>query len=87
MSCPLYQRSSSDNPLEVCGPKNRIGFAPSSAHIKMFCLSVSAYQECPSYKLRTKNRREENWWERFFKQISHSFLQKRKEKKDGVPGV
>ena len=87
MSCPLYQSSGSENPLKVCGPKHRFGYAPSSAHIKMFCLSVSAYYECPNYKLKITNGRANNWWERFFKQISYSFLQKRKEKKDRIPDV
>ena len=87
MSCPLYQSSGSENPLKVCGPKNRFGYAPSLAHVKMFCLSVSAYYECPNYKLKITNWRENNWWERFFKQISYSFLKKRKEKKDRIPDV
>ncbi len=87
MSCPLYQNSRSENPLKVCGPGNRTGYAPSSAHVKIFCLSVSAYSECPNYKVKIRNWGEENWWERFFKQISYSFLQRRKEKKDGVPRV
>ncbi len=82
MACPLYhQGSGSDNLLKVCGPKNRIGFAPSSAHVKIFCLSISAYYECPNYKLKTGGWREENWWDRLFKQISYSFLQRRNEKK------
>jgi len=80
MSCPLYQNSRSENPLKVCGPGNRAGYAPSSAHVKLFCLSISAYFECPSYKIKARNWREENWWERFLKQISYSFLQRRKEK-------
>ncbi|MGQ9647247.1 MAG: hypothetical protein ACUVWO_12010 [Thermodesulfobacteriota bacterium] len=81
MTCPLYQGPSSENPLKVCGPKDRIGFAPSSAHVKMFCLSISAYSECPNYKLKTKTWCEENWRARFFKQISHSFLERRKKRK------
>jgi hypothetical protein len=64
-----------------------VSLAPSSAHVKIFCLSVSAYHECPNYKLKTRNWREENWWERFLKQISYSFLQRRKERKDGMPRV
>jgi hypothetical protein len=78
MPCPLYQSPGSENPLKVCGPKNRAGLAPSSAHIEIFCLSVSAYSECPAYKVKTRSWREGNWWERFFKQISYSFLQRRK---------
>lgn len=85
MTCPLYQDSTSENPLKVCGPRDRMGYAPSLAHMKLFCLTVSAYQECPLYKLKMRNWKESNWWVRFFKQISDSFLQKRKERKDGVP--
>ena len=69
MPCPLYQDSTSGNPLKVCGPKERIGYAPSLAHLKMFCLSISAYQECPMYKLKMKNWKETNRWFMFFKQL------------------
>lgn len=85
MPCSLYQNSTPGNPLEVCGPKNRISYAPSSAHLKLFCLSISAYQECPIYKLKSSNWKRANQWDRFFKLISDSFLQKRKAKKDEVP--
>ena len=84
MPCPLYQDSASDNPLKVCGPMNRIGYASSLAHVKLFCLSISAYRECPMYKLKTSNWKKTHRLDRFLKQISDSFLQKRKEKKDGV---
>jgi hypothetical protein len=85
MPCPLYQNSTSENPLRVCGPKNRIDYAPSSAHLQLFCLSISAYQQCPIYKQKASNWRKANQWDRFFKLISDSFLQKRKVKKDKVP--
>jgi len=67
MPCPLYLGLISGNPLKICGPKNRIGYAPSLAHLKLFCLSISAYQECPRYKLKTSNWNEANRWIRFFK--------------------
>jgi hypothetical protein len=69
MPCPLYIGLTSGNPLKVCGPKNRLSFAPSSAHLKIFCLSISAYNECPMYKLKTSNWKETNRWYRFFKQV------------------
>ncbi len=83
MSCPLYQSSGPENHLKVCGPKNRTAYAPSSAHVKIFCLSVSAYYECPNYKLKTRSGGEENWWEHFLKQIARTFLQRRIEKNGG----
>jgi hypothetical protein len=69
MPCPLYLGLTSGNPLKVCGPKERLGYVPSSAHLKIFCLSISAYRECPIYKLKTKNWKETNRWLRFFKQL------------------
>ena len=69
MPCPLYLGLTSGNPLKVCGPKERIGYAPSLAHLKMFCLSISAYQECPMYKLKMKNWKETNRWFQFFKHL------------------
>ncbi len=69
MSCPLYLGLASGNPLKVCGPKERLGYAPSSAHLKIFCLSISAYQECPAYKLKTTNWKGTSRWFRFFKQV------------------
>jgi hypothetical protein len=69
MPCPLYIGLTSGNPLKVCGPKERLGYAPSSAHLKMFCLSISAYYECPMYKLKMKNWKETNRWFRFLKQL------------------
>jgi len=69
MPCPLYIGLSSGNPLKVCGPKERLGYAPSSAHLKIFCLSISAYSECPMYKLKMKNWKETNRWFQFFKQL------------------
>ncbi len=69
MPCPLYIGLTSGNPLKVCGPKNRLGYAPSSAHLKIFCLSISAYNECPTYKLKTSNWKGTNRWFRFFKQL------------------
>ncbi len=87
MPCPLYQNSTSGNPLKACGPKNYTRYAPSSAHLKLFCLSISAYQGCPIYKRKTSGWRKPDQWDRFFKLISDSFLQKRKTKKDGVSKV
>lgn len=69
MPCPFYLSLTSENPLKICGPKNRIGYAPSLAHLKLFCLSISAYQECPMYKLKTSNWKEANRWICFFKQF------------------
>jgi hypothetical protein len=87
MPCPLYMGLTSGNPLKVCGPKNRLGYAPSSAHLKIFCLSISAYRECPMYKLKASNWKRVSRWDRFFKKISDSFLQMGKEKKDGMSNV
>jgi hypothetical protein len=69
MPCPLYQGLISGNPLKVCGPEGRIGYVPSLAHLKVFCLSISAYAECPMYKLKTSNWQKMNRWFRFFRQI------------------
>jgi hypothetical protein len=69
MPCPLYLELTSGNPLKVCGPKERLGYAPSSAHLRIFCQSISAYTGCPIYKLKTKNWKEINRWSRFFKQL------------------
>ena len=69
MTCPLYLGLTSGNPLKICGPREKIGYAPSSAHLKLFCLSVSAYRECPLYKLKTTDWKENNRWFRFFKGI------------------
>jgi len=69
MPCPLYIGLTSGNPLKICGPKERLGYAPSSAHLKIFCLSISAYGECPMYKLKMKSWKETNRWFRFFKQV------------------
>ncbi len=60
MPCPLYIGLAPGNPLNICGPPNRLGYAPSSAHMKLFCLSVSAYDECPIYKGKTAHRKEVN---------------------------
>ena len=73
MRCPLYLASASGNPLRVCGPKERLGYAPSSAHLRLFCLSTSAYNECPMYKLRATKYEKPNQWVRFFKQIFGGF--------------
>ncbi len=43
MPCPLYIGLAPGNPLRICGPKDRLGYVPSSAHMKLFCLSVSVY--------------------------------------------
>lgn len=69
MPCPLYLGLTSGNPLKVCGPKERLSYAPSFAHLKIFCLSISAYRKCPIYKLKTKNWKQTNRWFRFLKQL------------------
>jgi hypothetical protein len=69
MPCPLYIGLSSGNPLKVCGPKERLGYAPSSAHLKMLCLSLSSYTQCPMYILKTKNWKGINRWVRFLRQV------------------
>jgi hypothetical protein len=69
MPCPLYLGLTSGNPLKVCGPKERLDYAPSSAHLKIFCHSISAYSECPNYKLKTTNWMGANRWFRLFKQL------------------
>ena len=60
MPCPLYIGLAPGNPLRICGPKDRLGYVPSSAHMKLFCLSVSAYNACPIYKRKTAGRKEVN---------------------------
>lgn len=70
MPCPLYLGLASGNPLKVCGPKDRLGFASSFSHLKIFCLSISAYNECPTYKLKPTKWKETNRWFLFFKQLS-----------------
>jgi hypothetical protein len=74
MPCPLYLGLTSGNPLKVCGPHERLGYAPSSAHLKIFCLSISAYHECPMYKLKTTNWKGTNRWFRLFKQLFGFFF-------------
>jgi len=68
MPCPFYQDSNPLNPLRVCGSENRVDLAPSSAHLKLFCLSISAYRECPMYKRKTSNWKGMNRWYRLLKQ-------------------
>jgi membrane-associated phospholipid phosphatase len=60
MPCPLYIGLAPGNPLKICGPKDQLDYAPSSAHMKLFCLSISAYNECPIYKRKTADRKEVN---------------------------
>ena len=67
MACPLYQGSTSGNSLKVCGPENWIGHAPSYGHVKIFCLSISAYENCPSYKRKTVNGTRSHSWFRLIK--------------------
>jgi hypothetical protein len=69
MPCPFYLGLCLGNPLKVCGPRERLGYAPSSTHLRIFCLSISAYNECPNYKLKTTNWNATNSWFRFFKQL------------------
>jgi hypothetical protein len=69
MPCPLYVGLARGNPLRVCGPKERLSYAPSSAHLRIFCLSISAYTGCPIYKVKTTDWKRTNRWSRFFKQL------------------
>jgi hypothetical protein len=69
MPCPLFLGLTPGNPLKVCGPKERLGYAPSAAHLKMVCLSISAYTHCPMYKLKTTDWKEMKKWVRFFRQV------------------
>ncbi len=69
MPCPLYIGLTSGNPLRVCGPKEQLGYVPSSAHLKMLCLSISAYTQCPMYRLKTRNGKGMNRWVRFLRQV------------------
>lgn len=73
MACLLYRETIPENPLRVCGPENRMGYAPCSAHVKVFCLSVSAYRECPIYKLKTSNWKKIHWWYRFLNRFQYLF--------------
>jgi len=76
--CPLYLGLTSGNPLKVCGLKERSDHAPSSAHVKIVCLSGSAYIGCPLYKIKTINWKVKNRWSRFFKQLFGFFYQERR---------
>ncbi len=69
MPCSLYRVSTSGNPLKVCGPEERLGYAPSPAHLKVYCLSTSAYDKCPMYKLKTTRCEKPNRWSLFIKHI------------------
>ena len=51
------------------GPKGRLGYAPSSAHLTMLCLSISLYTQCPVYKLKTRHWKDANRWVRFLRQV------------------
>lgn len=53
MPCPLYIGLAPGNPLRICGPRDRLSYVSSLAHMKLFCLPVSAYNECPIYKRKT----------------------------------
>lgn len=68
MPCVFYQESAPWDPLRVCGSENGLDLAPSSAHVKLFCFSMSAYRECPMYKRKTSNSKGTNRWYRFLKQ-------------------
>jgi len=69
MPCPFYQHSPLGNPLRVCSSKNRTDLAPSLTHLKLFCLSISAYSECPMYKRKTSNRKSTNQWYQLIRQF------------------
>lgn len=69
MPCAFYQDSNPLNPLRVCGSKNRVDLAPSLAHVKLFCLSISAYRECPMYKRKTSNWKNTNHWDQLIRQL------------------
>jgi hypothetical protein len=84
MACPLYQDSSSSNSLKVCGPENRIGYAPSHAHINLFCLTKSAYKQCPAYKLKALTLGKANRWHGFFVKWLRFHFESLKGKKDGT---
>jgi len=68
MACPYYQDSIQGDSLRVCGSKNRADLVPSLVHLKLFCLSFSAYRECPKYKRKASNWWIKNRWSRLFKQ-------------------
>ncbi len=70
MPCPLYTGLTSGNPLKICGPRERLGYAPSHAHLKLLCLSTSAFRQCPNYKLKTKNWKNAGWWHRLLYRLS-----------------
>ncbi len=69
MPCPFYLGLTSENPLKVCGPKERLGYAPSAAHLRMFCLSISAHGRCPIYRTKMGESSKVNRWMRFLKQV------------------
>jgi hypothetical protein len=68
MPCAFYRHSPPGNPLRVCSSKNRVDLAPSFAHLKLFCLSISAYRKCPMYKRKTSNSKGTNRCYRLLKQ-------------------
>jgi len=67
MPCPFYHYSHRGNPLEVCGTNTGLELVPSLAHLKLFCLSISAHRECPTYKRKRWNGKTDNRWSRFLK--------------------
>jgi hypothetical protein len=80
MACLLYHNSTLRDCLKVCGLAERIGYAPSGAHIKLFCLSISAFRECPEYKRKMSKRKELCLTDGLLKAFLKLFLAKKREK-------
>jgi hypothetical protein len=85
MACTLYHDSTLRDCLKVCGLAERIGYAPSGAHIKLFCLSISAFRECPEYKRKMSDRKKLYLTGGCLKQFLNYFLQKKEKQLKEVP--
>lgn len=77
MACPFYHDTCLRDSLRVCGSGNRNRDAPSLTHMKLLCLSVSAYKECPEYKRKTSYRKKLGLVGGFLKRFLNYFLLKR----------
>ena len=77
MACPFYYDPPLRDSLKVCGSGNRNRDAPSVTHMKLLCLSVSAYKECPEHKRKTSYRKKLSLTDGFLKRFLNYFVLKR----------
>jgi len=85
MACPFYHDPPLRDSLAVCGSGNRNRDAPSLIHMKLLCLSISAYKECPEYKMKISNRKKSSLMGRFLKAAFKFCLAKKREEELEVP--